>query len=248
MFDDFHIYIPSSSRPTVQKTIRNLDKSLYPNITIVVPPDQIKDYDGNIPEVVSLLPYPGQGISKKRQYILELANTGKIIMMDDDLHFYKRNIDGRFKSIKPEHTVSMVYDIVSLLDKYPYVGLVDKFFSDTRPRGFAECTRFNQVLAINRALLPAPWPSFRPLIHEEHDFHLQFLSRGLKTCVTTEWSKVDTYNAPGGCSEWRDTELMIKASNQMLALWPGLVSIANKEPYGAHLKYNWRGACRLGGL
>jgi hypothetical protein len=248
MPDDFHIYIPSSSRPTRQKTIENLHPELWPYISIITPREQVFEYYKNTPPGVRVYAFDELGISKKRQHILTLNTTGKIIMMDDDLRFYKRIEDGGFKPAATYATIQMITDIAGLLDTYPYVGLVDKFFSDTRPRGFVECTRFNQVLAVNRDLLPDPWPSFRPAIHEEHDFHLQFLTRGMKTAVTTEWTKTDTHNAPGGCSEWRNTELMIKASNQMLEHWPGLVSVTNKEPYGAHLKYNWRGACRAGGL
>jgi hypothetical protein len=248
MGNSLQIYIPSSSRPVRQKTIENLHPELWSYITIVVPSAQVEIYRKLAPEMTKVIPYDCLGIALKRQFILERNPTGKIIMMDDDLNFYKRNEEGRFRPAMTIDTIKMVTDILDLLEHYPYVGLVDKYFSDTRPRGTVECTRFNQVLGFNRDLLPDPWPRFRVQIHEEHDVHFQLLTRGIKTCVSTEWSKVDTPNAVGGCSEWRDANALITAGNQMVEYWPAIVSIRDKAPIGAHLRLNWRGAKSIGGL
>jgi hypothetical protein len=137
----------------------------------------------------------------------------------------------------------MVYEIVKYLDIYVMVGITDKFMSQTRPREHVECHRFNQLLCINRNLLPDPWPKFEVPIGEEHHFHMQLLTRGYKTAVLTEWSKSDKTDAPGGCSEWRNRQNEHDTFVKLVELWPGLVTINNDR-----LRWNWREAKKRGGI
>lgn len=213
---------------------------------MMVPEDQLEEYKAHIPEQIKVLGFNGDpGIGPKRDYILQIARADKIIMMDDDLRFYKRLGDGRFVIAMPDDTEAMIGDILTLLDTYPHVGLVDKFMSTGRPRHHQECKRFNQVLAFNRDLFPHPWPRFRlAFAHEEHDMHLQFLTRGYKTAITTEWSKSDKHNSDGGCSDWRSADKFKAAQEQMLKLWPTIVTVKDDQD----VNYNWREAKRIGGI
>jgi hypothetical protein len=242
------ILIPSRSRSQTQKTIFNLSQNLWPYTKIVVPSNQYDDYLHAVPVAIQIIPFSGpMGISIKREYILNMNVGGKVIMMDDDLAFYKRSKDGaRFGKTTPTQTEDMVADIVEMLDKYPMVGLTDKFMSHTRPRGLAECQRFNQVLAINRNTLPKPWPNFKDVPHdEEHHFHLQLLTRGHKTAILTEWSKTEVPNAEGGCSDWRNSDVMKQTHDTLMKLWPGIVTVTPNPP---RARYNWREAKRRGGI
>jgi hypothetical protein len=245
------IYIPSRSRWQTMKTLNQLSEELWPQTMLVVPPDQYQKYRTYSPPEVNITIFDGVGIAAKRQHILTRFPDGKFIMFDDDLLLYKRDPDGKtFHPISrfTDESVELVRTISDLLNTYCYVGATDKFMSHTRPRGFIECARFNQILAINRELLPQPWPQFRSGVdgQEEHDFHLQLLTRGCKTAITTEWSKMDRPGAKGGCSDWRNDDLIIAMSNQLVDFWPGLVSIRDKEPQGMYLKFDWRGAINQG--
>jgi hypothetical protein len=247
MFDNLQIVIPSRSRWTEQKTLHNLSKDLWPHVVIVCPIDQHVHYKTHAKLGVRVLAFEGVGIAAKRQFILNLRETGKLIMLDDDLKFYKRTEDGtRFPGTHPSETVQMIEDIYTMLDTYVHVGLTDKFMSHTKPREYVECHRFNQVLAFNRDLLPRPWPEFRLLNDEEHDVHLQLLTKGYKTAVLTEWSKSDKSNAPGGCSDWRDPDTLTTAHQKLLEYWPTIVSIIPGTPSRA--RYNWKEAKKMGGI
>jgi hypothetical protein len=247
MPEDFQIVIPSRSRWQDVRTIYNIDPRLWGNICVVVPQDQVRQYRGYIPMDIKIIPFVGEGIHTKRQFILRWKNTGKIIMMDDDLKFHKRTEDGtRFPGTLPEQTEEMIDVLINLLDNYPMVGLTDKFMSQTKPRGIMECHRFNQVLGFNRNLLPDPWPEFRVPHDEEHDVHLQLLTRGYKTAISTEWSKSDRANASGGCSDWRNEDILRQAHDQLVKLWPSIVSIDTKDKPKA--RYNWREAKKIGGI
>jgi hypothetical protein len=242
------ILIPSRSRAKTQKTIFKLSQNLWPYTKIVVPANQYSEYMDAVPIQVQVIPFNGpMGVSIKREYILNMMVGGKVIMMDDDLMFYKRSQDGlRFAKTVPSQTEKMVDDIIQMLDKYPMVGLTDKFMSHTRPRVMAECQRFNQVIGINRNLLPKPWPNFKDVPHdEEHHFHLQLLTRGHRTAILTEWSKTDIPNANGGCHDWRDDGVMKITHDTLMKLWPGIVTVTPNPP---RARYNWRRAKEIGGI
>jgi hypothetical protein len=242
------IFIPSRSRWEYVRTVFNLSDRLWKNITLVVPHDQYDKYRRITPLNINVLKFYGVGIETKRDFILNLRQTGKLIMLDDDLKFYKRTEDGtRFPGIHQEETEKMIENISNTLSYFPMVGLTDKFMSQTRPRGSILCHRFNQVLGINRDLLPTPWPQFRVPHDEEHDFHLQLLTRGYKTIVLTEWSKSDKSDAPGGCSDWRNETVLRQAHEKLMELWPGIVTIdTSKEKPKA--RYNWKAAKMMGGI
>ena len=182
-----------------------------------------------------------------------MKKDGKVIMLDDDLRFYKRTEDGRkFPQTDKPQTIEMITDIIEMLDRYPMVGLTDKFMSQTKPRGYIECHRFNQVLAFNRSLLPDPCPEFRVPHDEEHDVHLQLLTRGCKTAVLTEWSKSDKANAPGGCQDWRTDKILMDTHEKLMQLWPGIVTIDFKvdprtDKITRKARYNWKAAKMIGG-
>jgi hypothetical protein len=251
MFGDLQIAIPSRSRHFVQKTIYNLDKSLWPIIVIVVPQSQYNNYRSIIPQNISIIPCDKDGIGPTREFILKFKSNGKVIMMDDDLTFYRRSEDGlKFIQMAPAESVEMIALIITYLDTYAIVGLADKFMSHTLPRQHKECARFNDLHGYNRDLLPTPWPLFRLRHGEEHDVQLQCITRGCKTVAITEYSKVNKAYANGGCSDYRTKEFMMEELNRMAELWPGILTLEldEKHPQGYRSKINWKEAKRRGGL
>jgi hypothetical protein len=223
----------------------NLSRRLWHYVTLVVPPEQVELYQEAFPDV-HITPCDAYGIGPTRQFILHMRNTGKVIMIDDDLAFYQRLSDSKFARIQPyeiEATERMIGAMFDLLDRYPMVGLVDKAWSHLTPREFKECTRFNDIHGYNRDLFPDPWPAFRVPHDEEHDVHLQFLTRGIKTAVSTEFSKMSKSDRPGGCSDWRNQQVLDEAHNLLKQYWGGIV-----DPGPRHVKYKWKEAMRQGGI
>ena len=251
MFHDLQILIPSRSRARNQRTIVNLSKDLWQYLAIVVPTEQYHLYRTSVPEEIKVLPCDGIGNCVTRQFMLHTQKTGKLITFDDDLTFYKRTEDGtKFIRMMPVDSLDMVSHILTFLDKYPFVGLVDKFMSQHTPRNFKECARFNEVYGYNRDTLPVPWPEFRVPHEEEHDFNLQLITRGHKTAVITEYSKGQRTFAPGGCADWRSEAVFANAYTEMKKLWPQIVSFGGKAtafaPY--RIRYNWDQAKKQGGI
>lgn len=240
----FQIVIPSRSRPFDQRTLKNLSQNFWADTIIVCPESQYSSYREAVYKKVEIVPFGVMGIGPKRQHILTMQTSGKVIMLDDDLTFYRRASDGyKFIRMTPDESELMILEICKFLDKYPMVGVTDKFMSHTRPRGHVECARFNQILGINRNILPNPWPQFRIPHDEEHDFHLQLMTRGIRTAVLTEYSKSQMDDAPGGCNDWRNQAMYDETYRLLLEYWPGIVTIVNNRA-----RYRWKEAMRIGGL
>ena len=169
----------------------------------------------------------------------------------DDLTFYKRSEDGaRFAKISRDDTTEVIHTMYDFLDEYVIVGLVDKAWSQAQPRGFVKCTRFNDIHGYNRDMLPHPWPEFRGMHGEEHDFQLQCITRGFPTVALSEYSKTNNPYSEGGCSDWRTKVLMMSEMERLSKLWPGIINITadSSHPQGYRTKFNWKEAMRQGGL
>lgn len=230
------LYIPTINRQGKQKTAAALDTAGLP-YTLVVPPDQVKDFPGD-----DVLACPAKGIRGTRQWIME-HGKGKFAMLDDDLTFYKRTKDGKlFRPITGEALRAMFKVIEAYLDSFAHLGLTDKFMSQTKPRGCCHNGRFTHLLAYNKRLFPAVHPTFRVEVCEEHDVNLQLLLAGKASVVLTEYSKGESPRAPGGCNTWRHQALEEKACKKMESLFPGLV-----KADGIKIRVNWRGAAKQGG-
>jgi hypothetical protein len=64
---------------------------------------------------------------------------------------------------------------------------------------------------------------------EDHDFHLQVISRGGRTAVLTEFSYDEKEAAPGGCSDWRSD--VLQNVEELRTLWPNYVRVkSNGRP------------------
>ena len=65
------------------------------------------------------------GISATRAWIFEHWRDEKVLMLDDDMYFYKRPKmqETKLKRTKPKHLRAMIRQIRGLLRQYPMVGI-----------------------------------------------------------------------------------------------------------------------------
>lgn len=215
------IYIPTLNRINGQKTLENLEGIDPDSITFVVR-DSL-----DVPLGYNALVCEEKGIRAARQFIWDTAPEDKFIVMDDDLVFHKRDFDNNklSKDFDPERLIGT---IKVMLEDYSLVGVHPRFMINNAPRTLKENAKIYHVMGFNRNLLPEDL-SFRLETGEDHDFHLQALSKGCTTAITTAFAHSDKENAVGGCSEWREDVLQ---DVQALAdLWPEYVKIkANGRP------------------
>jgi hypothetical protein len=224
------IFIPTRGRPNHQPTAEALTAAgIEFRMVCSLDDDTLVQYlnrYGRTVRVVGTI-----DISEKRQAIVRLnrrATDRKILMLDDDLRFYTRKRDGKFRKSTVRDIVRMLSKIAEALNEHAHVGLVDKFMSQNQPRGVKHSGRYNQVLGYNLAM----WPrgvKFRLPINEEHDVHLQLSQSGLRPCVLCEYSKDGSYYSKGGCSSWRTPHVEMRSMKEMARLWPDYVSIREHQ-------------------
>jgi hypothetical protein len=140
------IYIPSRSRPNTQRTFAQFERKwALENITLVVPPQQYKDYKRANPgvkiEVCKL-----KGIGKVRQHLIEEANSSTVLMLDDDMYFYHRVKKGEVKlaTNSQRDNMRMLEFMWKLIDKgYPHVGIGARPEAAHHLCSYRTCTRIN---------------------------------------------------------------------------------------------------------
>lgn len=222
MTEKMQVVILSRGRPDRARTLRWIDVKRWQPMLVVPSAERTAYMIANPGVVVVGLDYVD--IRDKRQKVTDCCHGGKLLMLDDDLTFYKRHRYGKiFVKIHDEiQTTEMLRAIEQALDAHAHVGVADKFMSQTLPRGGTEGRRYNQVLGYN---LDVARPEFRVAINEEHDAHLGLVRRGHPGYVLTEWSKGSTVYAAGGCSAWRSPEIEMRAHEEFAALWPRYVTV-----------------------
>lgn len=242
------IYIPTRGRPDRQRTLEALTDAGLSPVLVLSKDDPTRRghyHDAHTPLVVN-----ASNIHEKRQAILNYTRKsggGKFVMMDDDLTFFARDRRGKFAKAGVDELASMVEMLEDVLDTHAHVGIVDKFMCQGRPRGVVEHGRYNQVLAYNTTLFPKPWPTFRLITNQEHDFHLQLATRGCAPAIICEYSKDAAYYAEGGCSHYRTPSLERVMFKEMRRLWPDYVRLlpTQKRP-GLRMQVAWKKAVNDG--
>jgi hypothetical protein len=217
------IYIPSKGRALTQTTAIQLVFADVPFEIVCSKDDpQLDLYKREWGHSI-IRTFKVSTIHEKRQKILELG--GKLVMLDDDQTFYARQPDGRFSKSSSREIRAMFKWFDSALDRYAHAGIVDKFMSNTTPRGEVLSRRYNGVLGYNTDKFKKPYPKFRIPVSEEHDVHLQLAAQGFPPIVSCEYSKGTTYYNPGGCTDERSRRSEAEGHKLFASLWPDLVKV-----------------------
>jgi hypothetical protein len=217
------IYIPTRSRPYQQLTYDFFKE--VADITFVCRREDLPpDYSGDWIETTD------EKIRAKRQLILDRASESKFAIMDDDLRFFRKLSIGGLTNMFATSTLISRLNEVS--NRYALTGIHPRFMINTAPPLMKEFSKIFHVMVINRDKLPQPKPSFRLETGEDHDFHLQVITRGGKTAVLTDYAQDDKEGAPGGCSDWRED--VLQDVEELRALWPEFVRV---KPNGRPVIY-----------
>lgn len=230
------IYIPTIGRRNDQKTAETLTEARV-DFKLVIPEgeSQFVDYE--------CLHCPEKGIRATRQWILERVK-GKLVMMDDDLDFFTRDLDGNtFHRAKNSEIRAMLLKIEGLLDTYSHGGIQGKFMSQRQPRDVKFNSKYLQVLCYNKNLFPIPPPRFELEVAENEEMNLKLLTRGCPNFVLTEWTIDNKPYAPGGCNVWRTNELEFRETVKLSKLFPDLVRVVQTDP--DKIKADWKKAPKL---
>lgn len=248
------IYIPSKARAdSPMRTWNGLSEAVRKHRTqIVVGPDDVESYEAAGYGDALLVHPEGMTIGEVRQWIvdyhLDHHDDPRLVMMDDDLDFYKRRKDhpGRFVGADPESVTQMLITIYEALERYPHVGVCPREQGHRWPPYETFFARMTRVLAYDAAVLRKVGATFtRVKVMEDFDVALQLLRRGYATNMITAWLQGQAKsNAPGGCSTYRTPEMQEAAAKKLAELHPGLVTVAQRRTKGGWFEEKGEGSVR----
>jgi len=224
-------FVPSLSRADRQITI----PKFCPWGILVVNPEEEEEYRQHNPDTrILTVPEGMKGIAKVRRWILE-SFPGKVIMLDDDLRFYYRNVPGdwHLKYATPEQT-HQLFDLIWMdLNRYAHGGVSAREGNNRLPDEMQVNCRLLRMLCYNTKLFPDTLEYDRVEVMEDFDIQLQLLRAGLPNFMFTKWAQGQPGTQdPGGCSTYRTGEVQRAAALRLAELHPGLVRVVEKNDKG----------------
>lgn len=226
------IYIPTLNRVGKQTTFHNLSPKLRKNAVLVIRSNEQHLHPG-LPVLVH--PSNLKTIGQVRQWIVDQHNIeefgDKIIMLDDDLNFYKRREDDikKFEPVEPSDMDEGFKLVEKLLATYPHVGIRHREMAQDAEL-VEECTRSLRALAYNVKTLRKENARFdRTVVMEDFDVTLQLLRAGYRNAVISSIiQNQGSSNAPGGCSTYRTMEVQNKGAQKLKRLHSDFVKLVTK--------------------
>lgn len=243
-----NIYIPSMQRSTKQITVAGLPTSVHARIHLVVPTAEADAYKQAMKNTtVSVLACPAKGIADTRQWIINTAqkrSEQKLVMMDDDLTFAKRNPDDKtkFLTCTDKDKLTMLKAVEKLVDKYTHVGVLGREGGNRITEDVALCTRMMRLYAFNLPKLKASGAKYTSgLVMDDFDMILQLLRKGHPNAVLCSYVQNQPgSNTAGGASTYR-TPAVTKATVEALErIHAPFVKVVEKTT-----KSSWGGGTRL---
>lgn len=233
------VYIHTLGRSTDQQTLDRLSKRIRKKTWLVVQRHERKLY--NYPRVL-VLPREIRMLSPTRQWILENADSDKIVMMDDDLAFYRRKSedDWHLKYCKSGDINDLFELLEDWLDDVAHCGVSPREGNNRVEELYSENTRMTRILAYNVPKVMEVGARFDRIdTKQDFDMTLQLLRAGFKNRVSYEFAQGQwrSSDAAGGCSTYRTEDMMVRCAEELAELHPGFVNVTKKKTKTAWKKY-----------
>lgn len=236
------VAIPSYGRPHNLLTTDQFSAALLKRTSVVVLETQYDAYmagdAGRLGVRVCLLPHDMPlGLAPARQWILSTATAPVVILMDDDLTFFRRDKDLHLHIATQLDVDDMVLEILKWMPEYAMVGVSMRVFNNHKKEPFLPSQKLIRCWAVHTPSFKEmgvridPWPSF---IGDDHYLNLSFLSHGFKTGQICGWAQSDRgQGSSGGC---KDAAVYSKRGNYdahvhfLAEKFPGVVHITGPSP------------------
>lgn len=234
------IMINTHGRVNKQITMSNLPTSIKEKTWLVV--QESEAHLHKHPNLI-VLPKHITNLTDTRQWMLENFDED-ILIMDDDLRFNVRRDGVHSKLHQPtEQEVVELFDEIEhhLSERVPFVGVSRREGNNRQEHELVYNTRIAQMWAIKTKYLRDQGYRFdRTRTKEDMDMILQVLNGGDRNLCLYKWAvEGGSSNAAGGCSLYRTHELMKADAEHFASLWPGIVTVVEKET-----KTSWGGGVR----
>lgn len=227
------IIIPTLGRKGHQETLNQLWCAGLRPVVVVQQEEYEEDaYWRDIKNVysgisVAVLPGRIETIAPTRQWILENVGSSRtLVMLDDDLTFYKRRDD------EPEKLRDITNDELKVafgqleiqltLEGYAHAGFAAREGANRNTARYLENTRIMRVLGYRRDILLQEKLRFDEMEVME-DFHvaLSLLERGYPNVILNDYAHNQAGSGKaGGCSTFRTPEMQARNAHLLAKLHP----------------------------
>jgi hypothetical protein len=243
---DLFVLTYGRATPQRQHTLRRLSEAGLP-VRLVVQAREWTEYawvSKLVNVMLDILPENILTVAPTRQFITDTLATDKFVMMDDDLHFFKRRDDDRtkFRDMTDAELVGMFQRIEQELAWHMHVGIASREGGNRNTEEFLSNTRIMRLLGYKRSALIRHKALFDEMEVME-DFHvaLTLLRAGRSNLVLNDYchNQAQGSAAPGGCSHFRTPELHEANAYRLAKLHAPYVTTVKKET-----KTAWGGGTR----
>lgn len=225
------IYIPTYKRVNNQTTIKNIPNELKELTYLVVRKEEyqeLKKYHNRL----IVLPDNVNNIGQTRQYIIEYEGNDKILFLDDDLQFFKREkITKKLKKCTDKEFIQLYEWFLKTINKgYPMVGLSSRQGNNHYQGNYEYLVRIMTVYALNIEMLKKLNIRFDEMeLMEDFNVALNLIKNGFITVINTEFAfGQKSSNAKGGCSEYRTQERQSKNARLLVKKHKPFVKLVKK--------------------
>lgn len=241
------IYIPTMGRVDRQRTLSVIpDKFDVSLVVDHIERNMYKEYTSRCEIIVT--PKTVTDIGATRKFITKLQSVGNIVMLDDDLQFYRRKPDGYLEGnlgdIQAQRKITG--EALSLVSKtlsqgFAHCGISAREGNNRVSADYVDCTRMLRLLAYDAYKLKHLGIKFdRISLMEDFDVTLQLLTKGCPNRVFYNYAQGQRVsNESGGCSSYRVPELQTESAHKLKQNFPDFVDVVQKET-----KVAWGGGTR----
>ena len=231
------IYIPTYMRETRQTAIRRMPEEIRSMVTLVTHSGRADILRENHPTMNIIDLGKTDGIADVRQKLFDRADTNKIMIIDDQCRFRKRNVHMKYETMTADDYRKMFSLVEQNLDSYAMVGVSDRSGNNRLLNPTKECTRMYSVYGINREMWTNNGITFDGMYRKNHeiklyeDFYavLSMLTKGMKNLLLCEYIFESTHGIPGGNSIIRNGDLQLKCIDALMQEFPEFVKKQFRE-------------------
>lgn len=221
------IVVPSRGRAETCTT-----QEIFPEAIFYVPKDEYADYHKRMPnQKIVIADIENETIGKKRQFILDQYPIGEhIVFCDDDLKGYVRKVDDKKVESVPIDEMRKLFEEwfrdleLSGISMWGMCGMYDvnpKFLMD-------KINRIAQLAGMTYGVIKKEELNFTDEISTKEDFEysLKCIRKDGIIHRHSAYNPVASkYNAKGGCSTYRTSEVQIRDANWLVEHYPDLVKL-----------------------
>lgn len=231
------ILIPTYGRTACQTTFDGLPDAVRRRVNFVVQHRELAAWKARMfpseLDMLIVLPPSVRTIAATRQWLLDNLADTRVLMLDDDLTFYRRRDDDptRLRAPTTDELHEMFQLMEDMLDQYAHAGVAAREGANRNVVRFVQNTRIMRVLGYRFDVLRREGIRFDRLsFMEDFDVALQLLRKGYDNCLINWYAQNQrSSNAPGGCSTYRTIEAHNYAAEGLAALHPEFVKAVKKQ-------------------